>query len=94
MSADGYIITNDHVVADAQSVSVQLSDGTQMDAQIIGTDEQTDLAVIKVEPESELTPAEFGNSDDLQPGEYAYAIGSPGGVQVRKYDYGRPDFRH
>ena len=81
MSADGYIITNDHVVADAQSVSVQLSDGTQMDAQIIGTDEQTDLAVIKVEPESELTPAEFGNSDDLQPGEYAYAIGSPGGVQ-------------
>ena len=81
MSADGYIITNAHVVADAQSVSVQLSDGTQMDAQIIGTDEQTDLAVIKVEPESELTPAEFGNSDDLQPGEYAYAIGSPGGVQ-------------
>ena len=81
MSADGYIITNDHVVADAQSVSVQLSDGTQMDAQIIGTDEQTDLAVIKVELESELTPAEFGNSDDLQPGEYAYAIGSPGGVQ-------------
>ena len=81
MSADGYIITNNHVVEDAQSVTVQLSDGTQYDAAIVGTDEQTDLAVIKVEPEGELTAAEFGNSDELQPGEYAYAIGSPGGVQ-------------
>lgn len=81
MSEDGYIITNNHVVEDAQSVTVQLSDGTQYDAKIIGTDEQTDLAVIKVEPKDKLTAAEFGDSDELQPGEYAYAIGSPGGVQ-------------
>lgn len=81
MSEDGYIITNNHVVEDAQSVTVQLSDGTQYDATIIGTDEQTDLAVIKVEPKDKLTAAEFGDSDELQPGEYAYAIGSPGGVQ-------------
>ena len=81
MSKDGYIITNNHVVEGAQSVSVQLSDGTSLDATIIGTDEQTDLAVIKTETTTELTHAEFGNSDELEPGEYAYAIGSPGGVQ-------------
>ena len=81
MSKDGYIITNNHVVDGAQSVSVQLSDGTSLDAKIIGTDEQTDLAVIKVTPTSDLTAAEFGDSDELEPGEYAYAIGSPGGVQ-------------
>ena len=81
MSKDGYIITNSHVVDGAQSVSVQLSDGTSLDAEIIGTDEQTDLAVIKVTPTSDLTAAEFGDSDELEPGEYAYAIGSPGGVQ-------------
>ena len=81
MSKDGYIITNNHVVDGAQSVSVKLSDGTSLDAEIIGTDEQTDLAVIKVTPTSDLTAAEFGDSDELEPGEYAYAIGSPGGVQ-------------
>jgi len=81
MSKDGYIITNNHVVDGAQSVSVQLSDGTSLVAEIIGTDEQTDLAVIKVTPTSDLTAAEFGDSDELEPGEYAYAIGSPGGVQ-------------
>ena len=81
MSKDGHIITNNHVVDGAQSVSVQLSDGTSLDAEIIGTDEQTDLAVIKVTPTSDLTAAEFGDSDELEPGEYAYAIGSPGGVQ-------------
>ena len=81
MSKDGYIITNNHVVDGAQSVSVQLSDGTSLDAKIIGTDEHTDPAVIKVTPTSDLTAAEFGDSDELEPGEYAYAIGSPGGVQ-------------
>lgn len=81
MSSDGYIITNNHVVEGAQSVSVQLSDDTSLDAEIVGTDEQTDLAVIKVTPTTELTAAEFGDSDELEPGEYAYAIGSPGGVQ-------------
>ena len=81
LTKDGYIITNNHVVEGAQSVSVQLNDGTSLDATIVGTDEQTDLAVIKVSSSAELTAAEFGDSDQLQPGEYAYAIGSPGGVQ-------------
>ena len=81
LTEDGYIITNNHVVEGAQSVSVQLNDGTSLDATIVGTDEQTDLAVIKVSSSAELTAAEFGDSDELEPGEYAYAIGSPGGVQ-------------
>jgi serine protease Do len=82
MSEDGYIITNNHVVTGASSVYVLLSDGTQLDATIVGLDEQTDLAVLKVTPTSKLTAAEFGDSDELQPGEYAYAIGSPGGVKL------------
>lgn len=82
MTEDGYIITNDHVVDGAQQVSVQLSDGTQLNAKVVGKDAKTDLAVIKVEPEGKLTAAEFGNSDALQPGEPAYAIGSPGGVEL------------
>ena len=82
MTEDGYIITNNHVVADADAVTVQLNDGSQLSAKIIGTDEKTDLAVLKVEPKAALTPAEFGDSDQLQPGEYAYAIGSPGGVEL------------
>ena len=51
MSTDGYIITNDHVVSGAEQVTVQLSDGSQLEAEIIGTDEQTDLAVIKITPD-------------------------------------------
>ena len=81
MTADGYVITNNHVVEGAAQVTVQLSEGDQLAAEVIGTDEQTDLAVLKVTPEGELTAAEFGDSDALQPGEYAYALGSPGGVQ-------------
>jgi serine protease Do len=82
MSEDGYIITNNHVVSGASSVYVLLSDATQLDATIVGLDEQTDLAVLKVTPTTKLTAAEFGDSDELQPGEYAYAIGSPGGVKL------------
>lgn len=88
MSAEGYIITNAHVITDEDSgetmsnISVLFADGSQLTASIVGSDEQTDLAVLKVEPTSELTPAEFGDSDELQVGEDAYAIGSPGGVEL------------
>lgn len=88
MSSDGYIITNAHVITDENtgapmaSISVLLSDGSQMPAQIRGYDQQTDLAVVKVEPKTALVPAEFGDSDALQVGEAAYAIGSPGGVEL------------
>lgn len=64
------------------NVAVLLANGTTLPAQVIGYDEQTDLAVVKVTSESALTPAEFGDSDALQVGETAYAIGSPGGVEL------------
>lgn len=88
MTADGYIITNAHVVLDentsarADKVTVVLHDGTNLPASIIGTDENTDLAVLKVKPESPLTAAEFGDSDALKPGQNCYAIGSPSGLQL------------
>lgn len=88
MSSDGYIITNAHVILDEDTsqpmsgVAVLFADGTQLNATIRGYDSQTDLAVIKVEPQSALIPAEFGDSDALQVGEAAYAIGSPGGVEL------------
>lgn len=88
MSKDGYIVTNAHVINDENTnqpmsnISVLFSDGSQLQASVIGSDTQTDLAVIKVTPEKDLVPAEFGDSDSLQVGETAYAIGSPGGVQL------------
>lgn len=82
MSEDGYVITNEHVIDGASSVTVQLADGTQISADVIGKDTKTDLAVLKVETDIELQAAEFGDSDELKPGEYAYAIGSPGGVTL------------
>ena len=78
-SAEGYIITNNHVVEGAERLSVTLFDGTSYLAEVIGRDERTDLAVIKIEPESELTVATFGDSDKLVVGETAIAIGNPGG---------------
>ncbi len=78
-SADGYIITNNHVVSGAERLSVTLFDGTSYLAEVVGTDERTDLAVIKIEPEAELTVATFGDSDKLVVGETAIAIGNPGG---------------
>jgi len=82
MSADGYIITNNHVVEGAQAVAVQMSDGTKIEATVKGTDAKTDLAVLKIDTNIKLTAAEFGDSDELEPGEYAYAIGSPGGLEL------------
>ena len=75
---DGYIITNAHVVEGASGINVLFADGTEMDARIIGVDEKTDLAVIKVAGEG-LVPAEFGDSGALAVGERAVAIGNAAG---------------
>ena len=75
-SADGYILTNNHVVEGGQTYSVVLADGTNLDAKLIGTDQFTDLAVLKVEGKMPAV-ATFGNSDVLKPGESVIAIGSP-----------------
>ena len=76
ISSDGYIITNNHVVEDADRLTVRLLDRRVFDAQIIGRDPNTDIAIIKIEAD-DLTPASFGNSDDVRIGEWALAIGNP-----------------
>lgn len=74
---DGYIITNYHVIEDATSVVVTLSDEQEYEAVIIGADEASDLAVLKIEAGKKLPAAEFGDSSELQIGELVVAIGNP-----------------
>lgn len=79
MTADGYIVTNAHVVEDAAGITVVLENGDAYAAELIGADSDTDLAVLKIEA-SNLTYAEFGNSDELERGDRVIAIGNPGGT--------------
>ena len=82
LSADGYIVTNCHVVEGAQSVSVLFTDNRQLPAYLIGADAISDLAVLYVETQ-DLTPAEFGDSDSLRVGDAVAAIGDPLGAEFR-----------
>lgn len=82
MSEDGYIITNNHVVENTNSVSVILDDGTEYGARVIGTDARTDLAVLKIEAKN-LPAATFGDSNQLEQGDLAVAIGNPSGLQLQ-----------
>ena len=76
----GYVLTNNHVVDKADRIQVKFAgDTTQYDAKVVGTDPQTDLAVIRVEGKKDLTAAKIGNSDAVQVGDWAVAIGSPFG---------------
>jgi len=75
---EGYILTNNHVVENAEKLTVRLNDVRQFDAQLIGNDPQTDVAVIKIEGEN-LPYANLGNSDDVKVGEWVLAIGTPFG---------------
>ena len=78
----GHIVTNDHVVDGAKSVSVQFWNGSTYKATVVGTDPSTDLGVIKVDaPDSILHPLRFGDSDSVQVGDTAVAIGSPFGLE-------------
>ena len=82
ISEDGYIMTNDHVVEGALQVRVMLSDGiTEYDAVIVGEDERSDIAILKVDATG-LTAAELGNSDGLEVGETVVAIGNPYGLEL------------
>lgn len=81
LSGDGYIITNAHVVSGAYGIVVVLDNDEEYEAKLVGIDEQTDLAVIKIEAEN-LTAAEFGNSDELVVGERIVAIGNPTGLNL------------
>ena len=75
----GYILTNNHVVADMDELKVILVDKREFDAEIVGTDEQTDLAVIKIEGDN-LTTAKMGDSNEIKPGQWAIAVGNPFGL--------------
>ena len=79
----GYIVTNNHVVGNNRQVNVALSDGQVVTGKVIGTDSVTNLAVVKIPGSDKLPVAEFGNSDSLQPGETAVAIGNPLGLEFR-----------
>ena len=79
IAKDGYIVTNEHVVADSDEISVTLADGTTADATLVGADEDTDLAVVKING-SDLPVAAFGRSNNLQVGDPVVAIGSPLGL--------------
>lgn len=76
ISADGYIATNNHVVADAEDLQVVLNDQRTYDAEIIGTDPTTDIALIKIK-ESNLPTVQFADSDELKIGEWVVAVGNP-----------------
>lgn len=80
MTADGYIVTNAHVIENAVGITVVLENGDTYAAKVIGADSKTDLAVLKIEA-TNLVYAEFGNSDKLERGESVLAIGNPGGLQ-------------
>ncbi|MBU2446159.1 MAG: Do family serine endopeptidase [Bacteroidetes bacterium] len=79
ISNDGYIMTNNHVVEGAKSISVTLTDKRKFNAELIGTDPLTDLAVVKIDAK-DLTPAFLGNSDKIQVGQWVLAIGNPLGL--------------
>jgi Do/DeqQ family serine protease len=80
INREGYIITNDHVVKDAESIQVKLSNDKVYNAKIVGEDSKTDIAVIKITASSELPTAVLGDSDKLQVGQWAIAIGNPFGL--------------
>lgn len=76
ISSDGYIVTNNHVVDDADAVEIVLNDNRKFTARIIGLDESTDLALLKID-ENDLPTLKFGNSDALKLGEWVLAVGNP-----------------
>ncbi|WP_428487576.1 Do family serine endopeptidase [Rhodopila sp.] len=80
INANGTIVTNNHVVKDAKSVSVTLDDGTELPAKIIGRDPRTDIAVLKVNASKPLPYIQLGNSRDVKPGEWVVAMGNPFGL--------------
>ncbi|NBB72378.1 MAG: protease, partial [Bacteroidetes bacterium] len=77
VSTEGHIVTNRHVVDGADEIQVTLADKRQFEARVVGRDEATDLAVLKVDPASDLPVVAFGDSDDVNVGEWVIAVGNP-----------------
>jgi serine protease Do len=81
ISQDGYILTNNHVVEDADQIKVKLSNGKEYAGKVVGRDPKTDLAIVKIERSPDLHPLTLGNSEDLKVGSWVVAIGSPFGLE-------------
>ncbi|KUG02674.1 serine protease, degp/htra, do-like [hydrocarbon metagenome] len=84
LDSQGYIVTNNHVVEGADTLTVTLADGNEEQAEVVGADPQTDLAVIKVKVDNRVTPIRFGDSDQLAVGQEVIAIGNPLGLRFAR----------
>ena len=80
VSKEGHILTNNHVIANTDEVKVQLSDGRELPARIVGADKASDIAVLKIDTTG-ITPLPLGDSDDVKTGQVVFAIGNPFGLQ-------------
>ncbi|MBR7159069.1 MAG: Do family serine endopeptidase [Alphaproteobacteria bacterium] len=80
VNADGYILTNNHVIEGSSDILVTMYDGAVYKAEIVGRDKKTDIALIKIKPKKKLVPVEFANSDKLRVGDWVLAIGNPYGL--------------
>jgi serine protease Do len=80
IDATGLVVTNSHVISDSDEINVVLSDGTKLKAEIIGRDQKTDIALLRVKPDRALKAVNFGDSDRLRIGEWVIAIGNPFGL--------------
>ncbi|WP_279048764.1 serine endoprotease DegQ [Cedecea davisae] len=79
-AAKGYVLTNNHVINQAQKISVQLNDGRELDAKLIGGDDQSDIALIQLQNATGLTEIKVADSDKLKVGDFAVAVGNPFGL--------------
>ena len=82
ISSDGDVLTNNHVVDGAKTISVKLSDGRELSAEVVGTDSNTDLALLKLHKASSLPVAQLGDSEKLAVGDWVMAIGNPFGLEA------------
>ncbi|WP_448207101.1 DegQ family serine endoprotease [Azospirillum sp. sgz302134] len=80
IAANGFVVTNNHVVGDADKVTVVFQDGTRHPAKVIGTDDKTDLALLKIDADHPLPYLSFGDSDNAKPGDWVVAVGNPFGL--------------
>jgi serine protease Do len=81
ISADGYIVTNNHVIEDVDEITVHFEDGEKREAEIVGRDPETDIALIRVEHDGDFPYLPLGNSDNVRPGDWVVAIGNPFGLE-------------
>ncbi len=80
IESDGLVVTNNHVIKDADEITVRMADGRRFDAEVVGKDPKTDIALLKIKQKVNLPAVKFGNSDGLRVGDWVLAIGNPFGL--------------